>query len=79
MTTNEYVRMFAGAFVLTSLALGVDASPLFVSDGFLWLAAFVGFSLFQSAFTGLCMLEKILRRLGVKSEVTKREAAGGPS
>ena len=31
MTTNEYVRAFAGAFVLISLALGVEASPLFVS------------------------------------------------
>ena len=25
MTTNEYVRAFAGAFVLISLALGVEA------------------------------------------------------
>ena len=57
---------FAGAFVLVSLALGVAASPLFVSVHFLWLTAFVGANLFQSGFTGLCPLENILHRLGVK-------------
>src|SRR5690606_10962546 len=56
MTTNEYVRAFAGAFVLISLALGVEASPLFVSKHFLWVTGFVGLNLFQSAFTGLCPL-----------------------
>lgn len=35
MTTNQYVRAFAGAFVLTSLALGVEASPVFISKHFL--------------------------------------------
>ena len=35
MTTNEYVRVFAGAFVLISLAFGVEASPLFISKHFL--------------------------------------------
>lgn len=66
MTTNQYVRAFAGAFVLISLALGVEASPVFVSKHFLWFTAFVGANLFQSAFTGLCPLENILRKLGVK-------------
>jgi hypothetical protein len=67
MTTERFVRAFAGAFVLVALALGVEASPLFVSRHALWLAAFVGLNLFQSAFTGLCPLESILRRLGVPS------------
>jgi hypothetical protein len=53
--------------VLLSLALGVEASPLFVSPHALWFAAFVGVNLFQSGFTRLCPLESILRRLGVKS------------
>ena len=66
MTTNEYVRAFAGAFVLISLALGVEASPLFVSKHFLWVTGFVGLNLFQSAFTGLCPLVNILHKLGVK-------------
>ena len=66
MTTNDYVRAFAGAFVLISLALGVEASPLFVSKHFLWVSGFVGLNLFQSAFTGLCPLVNILHKLGVK-------------
>ncbi len=68
MTTNEYVRAFAGAFVLISLALGVEASPIFISKYFLWMTAFVGANLFQSAFTGLCPLITILHKLGVKDE-----------
>jgi hypothetical protein len=65
MNTERMIRAFAGAFVLVSLALGVAASPLYVSAHALWLAAFVGLNLFQSAFTGFCPLESILRRLGV--------------
>jgi hypothetical protein len=65
VNVEQYVRLFAGAFVLASLALGVEASPVFVSKHFLWFTAFVGANLFQSAFTGFCPLEAILRRLGV--------------
>jgi hypothetical protein len=67
MTVERLIRIFAGAFVLVSLALGAEASPLFVSQHFLWLTAFVGANLFQSGFTRICPLESILRRLGVKS------------
>ena len=68
MTTERLIRIFAGAFILVSLALGVEASPLYLSKHFLWFTAFVGANLFQSGFTRLCPLESILRRLGVKSE-----------
>lgn len=68
LTTNQFVRIFAGAFVLISLAFGVDASPLFISKNFLWFTVFVGANLFQSGFTGLCPLENILRKLGVKDQ-----------
>ena len=67
MTTERFVRIFAGSFVLVSLALGVEASPLFVSRHALWLAAFVGANLLQSGFTCFCPLESILKRLGVKT------------
>jgi hypothetical protein len=67
MNTERLVRIFAGSFVLASLALGVAASPLFVSPHALWLAAFVGANLLQSGFTRFCPLESILRRIGVKS------------
>lgn len=66
LTVNQFVRIFAGAFVLISLALGVEASPLFVSKHFLWLTAFVGVNLFQSGFTRFCPLENILRKFGVR-------------
>ena len=66
LTVNQFVRIFAGAFVLISLALGVQGSPLFVSSNFLWFTAFVGVNLFQSGFTRFCPLENILRKFGVK-------------
>ena len=67
MTTERYVRAAAGLFVLVSLALGVDASPLFVSRWFLAFTAFVGANLLQSAVTCFCPLELLLRAAGVKS------------
>ena len=67
MTTERLIRIAAGAFVLLSLALGVEASPFYASTHALWLAAFVGANLFQSGFTCFCPLESILRRLGVRS------------
>ena len=67
MTTERYVRIFAGIFVLLSLALGAPGSPLFVNANWLWFTAFVGANLFQSGFTRLCPLDTILRKLGVKT------------
>jgi len=65
MNTNRMVRIFAGAFILLSLALGAPASPFFVNANWLWFTAFVGANLFQSGFTGFCPLQIILRRFGV--------------
>jgi hypothetical protein len=67
MTIENVVRAFAGTFVLLSLALGVESSPLFVSQNWLWFTAFVGANLLQSAFTHFCPLEMILRRIGLRS------------
>jgi Protein of unknown function (DUF2892) len=66
MTTEKVVRIFAGAVVLASLALGAQASPVFHSVNWLWLTAFVGVNLFQSGFTGFCPLETILTRIGAR-------------
>ncbi len=65
MTVDRGVRVVAGTFVLASLALGVEASPLFVSQRFLWLTTFVGLNLLQSAFTGFCPAEMLLRKAGL--------------
>ena len=67
MTTWQIVRVFAGCFILVSLLLGVPASPLFVSQYWLLLAAFVGLNLLQSGFTRWCPLEIILRKFGVRA------------
>lgn len=66
MTVERYIRLMAGFFVMLSLALGVEASPVFVSQWFLAFTAFVGFNLFQSGITGFCPPSILLRKLGVK-------------
>jgi hypothetical protein len=63
----QLVRLFAGLFILLSLALGVPGSPLFVSQRWLAFTAFVGANLLQSALTKWCLLETILRKLGVRA------------
>ncbi len=65
MTVDGAVRIMAGSFVTLSLALGAPASPLFVSSYFLWLTAFVGVNLVQSAVTGFCPAAIVFRKLGV--------------
>lgn len=60
MTLENAIRILAGTLVLASLALAHWVDPRW-----LWLAAFVGFNLIQSAFTGFCPAEIILRKLGV--------------
>ena len=67
MTSWQLVRIFAGLFILVSLALGIPGSPLFVSQWWLALTAFVGANLLQSGMTRWCMLERILRALGARA------------
>ena len=66
MTTDRAVRIMAGSFIPISLALGVEASPLFVSKHFLWLTTFVGANLLQSGFTRFCPAESIMVKFGLK-------------
>lgn len=66
MSIERIVRIVAGFFVLISLGLGAEGSPLFVNANFLWFTAFVGANLFQSGFTGICPLVNILRKFGFK-------------
>ena len=65
MTSWRIVRVFAGALLLVSVALGAPGSPIFVSTWWLALTAFVGVNLAQSAFTQWCPLEIMLRKMGV--------------
>ncbi len=65
MSVQRYIFVFAGFFVMISLALGVEGSPFFVSRWALAFTAFVGANLFQSGFTDFCPLGIILKKLGV--------------
>lgn len=65
MKSWQIVRVVAGSFILLSLALGVAESPLFVSRYWLWFTAFVGANLLQSGLTRWCLMESLLRKLGV--------------
>ncbi len=60
MTVERYIRMIAGTFVLASLALGIWVDP-----HWFWFTAFVGVNLLQSSITNWCLMEDILKKLGV--------------
>ncbi len=59
MNIDRIVFAFAGTLILISLLLSQIHS-----FHWLWLTAFVGANMLQSAFTGLCPLAVILKRLG---------------
>jgi hypothetical protein len=60
MTIERYIRIIAGTFVLLSLVLANVHSR-----HWLWFTAFVGVNLFQSGITRWCLMEDILKKLGV--------------
>lgn len=61
MTVERSVRMLAGIMILLSLGLG-----WYFSHYWLWLTAFVGLNLLQSAFTNWCPAMSIFRAMGLK-------------
>lgn len=65
MTVERYIRIFAGSFILISLLLGVEGSPLFLSKWALAFTAFVGANLLQFGFTNVCPLGWMLKKAGV--------------
>jgi hypothetical protein len=58
MKIENAIRVLAGSLVLISLALAHWVNPWW-----LLLAAFVGVNLIQSAFTGFCPAEIVLKKL----------------
>jgi len=62
MTINRGLRAVAGEFIVLTVALGVWVNPW-------WFAftAFVGFNLFQSAFSDWCPMMWILRKAGFRT------------
>jgi len=61
MTVDRAVRLMAGLMILLSLVLAH-----FFSLNWLWLTAFVGVNLLQSAFTNWCPAMSIFRAMGLK-------------
>jgi hypothetical protein len=60
MAMDRWIRLIAGSFVLISLALAHWVNP-----NWLWFTAFVGANLLQSSLTRWCLMEDILRKIGV--------------
>lgn len=60
MKLENMIRALAGTLILAGLVLSH-----YVNANWLWLSAFVGFNLLQSAFTGFCPAEIILKKLGL--------------
>ncbi|OIP71566.1 MAG: sulfurtransferase [Oscillatoriales cyanobacterium CG2_30_44_21] len=58
---SQWLRLVAGTMVLLSLSLS-----LLINANWLFLTAFVGLNLLQSAFTNWCPLIVILQKLGVR-------------
>jgi hypothetical protein len=67
MNSWQIVRIIAGALILLSLALGIPESPVFVSQWWLAFTAFIGVNLLQSGLTKWCLMETIMRKLGVRA------------
>jgi len=63
MSIERIVQAVAGLFVFISVTLGVYHHPYWF-----FFTAFVGFNLFQSAFTGFCPMAMILKAMGFKSD-----------
>jgi len=59
-TQHQWIRLIAGSIVLVSLTLALS------NPAWLWLTAFVGVNLLQSAFTNWCPLIVLLQKLGVR-------------
>ncbi len=58
---ERIIRAIAGSFILISLLLAV-----YLNINWLWFTAFVGANLLQSSITKWCLMEQILKKLGVK-------------
>jgi hypothetical protein len=58
---DRYIRAIAGIFIIISVLL-----TYFVNINWIWFTLFVGANLLQSSFTKWCLMEEILKALGVQ-------------
>jgi len=59
---NRFIKAIAGTFIIISVLLA-----MYVNQNWLWFTLFVGANLLQSSFTKWCLMEDILKKLGVKN------------
>lgn len=62
MKIEQIIRAIAGTFILISIVMAVK-----VNINWLWFTAFVGANLLQSSITKWCLMEDILKKIGIKS------------
>jgi len=66
MTIRRIIRIVAGSFILLSLLLShVYGQADLSSLSWLWFTGFVGLNLLQSGFSNWCLMETMLRRMGL--------------
>lgn len=61
MKMESIIRALAGTVVLTGIVLSQTVSPAWI-----WLSVFAAVNLLQSAFTGFCPPELILKRISAR-------------
>lgn len=61
MNINNSIKLIAGSFILISVMLGH-----FVNEYWFFFTMFVGANLLQSSLTKWCLMEKILKKAGVR-------------
>lgn len=66
MKLHQTLRLLAGTMILLTVFLTV-----FVHENWIWLGAFVGINLVQSAFSKTCPAMWFFRRLGLPEEGDK--------
>ncbi len=74
MSRERWIRLIAGTFIIVSVALSY-----FHSRMWLWFTLFVGVNLFQSALSGWCLMEDVLRKFGVGQAAPRASSAAGPA
>ncbi|HQU73489.1 MAG TPA: DUF2892 domain-containing protein [Calditrichia bacterium] len=68
MNVQRLIRVIAGSFIMLSVVLYSLQHPeaaVFAGPNWLWFTVFVGANLFQSGFTKWCLMEIILKKIGV--------------
>ncbi len=63
MTRERYIKLIAGTLVLASSLLAY-----FVNINWIWVSTFVGANLLQFSLSKWCLMDTILKSLGVRSD-----------